>query len=333
MSPTDPLINASINNFITPNNFRISDYTYYKIDNSLNPIMDTQSELYNNFLNLLKSDNNIPNLDTIISQTTIKRACCKGDASGSFFKIKVKIPYDETYVNNMNINQDLKNQYRELKYAEKEILIPSNLCPRDYSKPTSGIKTACDNFYRLYCENSKLLLQEDINTNFTSELFTLYSPECGCYIDKPQNKINNQPSCYSATCNSRSTSAYIDEETRSKGDCGYTPPPPPFQPPPPPSQPPPPPSQPPPPPSQPPPPPPPPPPPSPLPPPPPSPLPPPPTPAPESESESTILGLSKMTFYIILVIVLVILIIVIIVIIVINKKSNNSFENIKEIKT
>ena len=126
----DPLINASLNNIITPNNFRITDYSYYKLDSSSNPITTTQSELYNNFINSLKSSSTAPTpiLSSLLDQTTIRRACCKGDASGSFFKIKVKIPYDATYVNTLTISQDMKNFYQTYKYAEKDVLVPSSLC-------------------------------------------------------------------------------------------------------------------------------------------------------------------------------------------------------------
>jgi len=218
----DPLINASLNNVITPSNFRITDYSYYKIDQESIPIPTTQSELYNNFIDSLKSSRSspTPDLSILLDQTTIKRACCKGDASGSFLKIKVKIPYDETYVNSLSISQNLKNQYKQFKYAEKEVLVPSLLCST-FTKPTStsGIKASCDNFYRLYCENSKLLLEEDIGMPVYSDTFVNYSPDCGCYIDKPPDMISKQPSCYSATCNYRSKTAYIDEQTRLLGDC------------------------------------------------------------------------------------------------------------------
>jgi hypothetical protein len=224
----DALVYATIKNEITENNFRTNPGSALFMDYNQNTTMyDTNTpkrKMYSNFLDRVGEDN-IDNLNNMLSNTTIKRACCLGneDTSKKNFRITVKIPYVEDIAKNITPRPDavtLEN-WRKLGYMHKEVLVPKNMCPGDYKKPTNtdGIFTKCDKFYQLYCENSKLLYNMDVSGNYNEEDFRVASPDCGCYLDKPASfPTGIQPACYTGFCYSVPV-AFTDPATRKDGAC------------------------------------------------------------------------------------------------------------------
>ena len=224
----DALVYATIKNEITENNFRRNPGSALFMEYNQNTTMfDTetpQKKMYSNFLHRVGEDN--PQiLNNMLSNTTIKRACCLGneDSTKKNFRITVKIPYVEDIAKNITPRPDavtLEN-WRKLGYMHKEVLVPKEMCPGDYRKPnnTDGTFTQCDKFYQLYCENSKLLYNMDVSNNYNEEDFRVASPDCGCYLDKPASfPTGIQPACYTGFCYSVPV-AFTDPATRQDGAC------------------------------------------------------------------------------------------------------------------
>ena len=95
----DALIYSSINNVITPINFLNNNATYWDTDSNGNSSPDTSKEkAYINFTQLIDSNVNNSNtkIDSIISNTTIKRACCLKNEdleNPDHYIVNIKLPY------------------------------------------------------------------------------------------------------------------------------------------------------------------------------------------------------------------------------------------------
>ena len=165
--------------------------------------------LYSGDTSDLKND-----LDTIMSNTTIKRACCLGALSeNDRYKVKVRIPIPAGY----DVNE-ASEQLVPYGVIDKEIEIPKSFCNAvkssddsiaKYEKPPKNDSTAtfkCDEFYKVYCPNMMYLYQKESAAlagqaadKFTSDpddFANFYKPECACYntlIDVPANfSISNR---------------------------------------------------------------------------------------------------------------------------------------------
>ena len=166
-------------------------------------------------------------LNKLIDNTTIKRACCirKDTDDKTGYKVDVKLPYVEDIVSKTQISQSTKDIWKKLGYMIKEVIVPKTMCNSidgvDYTGElkTDGSTHQCDKFMTSYCENSKWLYEQDVSANnFNQSDFIFSTPECGCYIDRPINFNSNvQPTCYAGTmC---TNAPYKDSDTRKNGAC------------------------------------------------------------------------------------------------------------------
>jgi hypothetical protein len=196
---------------------------YSQIKNNVTentPGMVMKSDDWNNFTsNILDidSDKDIQSeMNNILSQTTIKRACCLNnvDSAGNL-KVDVQIPIPKDINNNTAINNSYLGRingtyastWGTYGYIDKPIIVPKSMCPSNFGQTTDN----CDKFYELYCKNAKAFFinegeeaARDKKTTFTytDESFFNYKPECGCYPDMSKTPIVGtfSPSCFSTKC-------------------------------------------------------------------------------------------------------------------------------------
>jgi hypothetical protein len=161
-------------------------------------------------------------LNSILSQTSIKRACCmnkgKADASVSSYPVTIRIPTPENYDYGNNPNADIWKKYG---YIEKTISVTPEICK--LVDPSYNYNSStCDDFMHLYCKNAKYEFMKGLDGSaYTDADFSKYRPECGCYGNKPDyisdSKVGGgvQPSCYLAECDITNTKTYIPISSRT----------------------------------------------------------------------------------------------------------------------
>ena len=198
----DALIYSSIQNILTSTNFT-------------------------NFSNI--TDESKPDtLNTLISNSTIKRACCLANetTSGSgLFKIDVKLPYVEEIVKQKaamvpaKISQKQAELYKKLGFMTKTITVPKSICDKyqvNAPSKTDSSKRYCDKFYRTYCENTKQMYITDLSGAYLESEYVSAHPDCACYIDKPNGfPPEIQATCYATGCSPEVSSVFIDNNSRS----------------------------------------------------------------------------------------------------------------------
>jgi hypothetical protein len=227
----DALIYASIQNIITPNNFLNLDARYWKADDKGNPIDTSKVDGYINFTTELgiTSGNRDSDLQKLINNTTLKRACCLRDEdpeNNKNYLVTVKLPYVDSAVPGTDI---LKNiLYKRYGFMNKIVSVPKTICNSselsNYIGPDAndGNTKNCDKFYKLYCENVKHIynnLVKQNNEKYNSADLKTYAPDCACFMDTPQPNTKVQPACYAPGCLTGSKNIYRDRETREKGAC------------------------------------------------------------------------------------------------------------------
>lgn len=169
-------------------------------------------------------------LNKLINDTTIKRACCLQNKTDDNlgYKVKVKLPYVAEVVDAMtDVDGTTKADWKRLGFMTKEVVVPITMCSNidgvDYTINTTipGTYDKCDKFMISYCENAKHLYNLDLSgMPFVDADFMVTTPECGCHIDRPLNfKASVQPACYAGTWCFGNTSAYKDTGTRTSGAC------------------------------------------------------------------------------------------------------------------
>ena len=179
------------------------------------------------------SDNNIAlnNINKIMENTTIKRACCmaKRDKSkidvNNNINVQVKIPIP-TGGESSSDKIGTKFGYRNI-----QVKIPSNMCTKpeifgeNYNTSDASDKgnPACDKFMGAYCNNMKYLyLKENGSKPFDANEFYEYSPECPCYADLPpwtvqQNSASTSGlsrNCVLTNCEITDPNVYLDPSSR-----------------------------------------------------------------------------------------------------------------------
>jgi hypothetical protein len=175
---------------------------------------------------------NIAELNNLLDQTTIKKACCLQDLTedNKSYKIKVKIPKPKEYKVEQG-EDDL--MLKKFGYIEKEVVVPKEMCPNGFIYPSNdkdpnfkqqlkNYKNSCDRFIYAYCENQKLFYKLDSKSNSSLDEFVKYSPICTCYVDPPEafaTLKGVQPACYAPGCMLTNKNAYIDPGTETKGGC------------------------------------------------------------------------------------------------------------------
>ena len=221
----DVLVNTSMSNNLIDN----KQLEYWK--NSV--ILSTYSSL---------SDNDAKaKLDNVMSNTTIKRACCLGADNGDgTFAVKVKIPITP----NFEDYNSLEDFNKKFQYVEQTVKVPKNLCNNlpsahgnaSYVKPNKNNSTyssPCDDFYGLYCGNALAQYADDYarlyntDSNPDPEIFAkLYKKECACYNfdSSVPNALSISPKCLlypeCTDVNNDIGLTYLDPMSRS--DCPQT---------------------------------------------------------------------------------------------------------------
>jgi len=157
------------------------------------------------------------NLNAILSNTTLKRACCLGNK-----KITVRIPVpDPDYVHG-GAYAGIESTYG---YIDKDIEIDLSDCDKLPNGPWNAGSRSCNNFYTVYCKNIKEQFRKSSDGNFDFVDFSNYSPECACYSDIPESaKDQSNPyksipgiprKCYLPSCDDNS-GAYLDPSSRGQ---------------------------------------------------------------------------------------------------------------------
>lgn len=176
---TSALVNASIQNNMTSAKqiaYWQGTGTFSKINGSTNA---TDIKTY---------------LNNVLSNTTIKRACCLGGPNKNNFTVNVRIPIPANYD-----TSDLPAINQSLGFIDKTVTVPSTLCNNlmikdgtlaTYAKnsPTNPTyNTACDDFYAVYCANMRAQYNDEFSTVYPGQTVDMnqfvqyYKPECSCY--------------------------------------------------------------------------------------------------------------------------------------------------------
>lgn len=133
-------------------------------------------------------------LDQVLSNTTIKRACCLGGPNPNLFNVNVRIPLPNNY------SADIPMINKNFGYIDKSVAVPSSLCKNlpslqgsaTYAKPSSpDYSSPCDDFYTVYCANMRAFYNDEYQTTYPgknpdSTSFSVdYKKECACYNPNP----------------------------------------------------------------------------------------------------------------------------------------------------
>ena len=164
------------------------------------------------------------NVNDILNNTTIKRACCiyknRPNNNESTYTIPVRIPTYTKYTNNDPlININLWNKFN---YIDKSVKIPKSMC--DNFPGYNYIDTKCQDFMALYCNNVKAFYKkqvESLNLSPSDDEFSKYKPECACYVDQPSYITGAVPAvCFAPGCDPNSSNIFQDSNSRNK--CSVT---------------------------------------------------------------------------------------------------------------
>ena len=187
----------------------VSALAYASLPNTL-----TLTDIQNN-PNLSQFENTpLSTLTQHMQNTVLKRACCRyqgnpGTSSQSY-TVNVKIPVPPNY-QFTTANSPIEQKYG---FVFKEVTIPSTMCANVPDHVNS--KSVCDDFYALYCENSKnhyIKEATKLGSTPTMAEFMQYSPDCTCFIDKPPALASvpmpNAVTCWNNQCPSQGLSTDI----------------------------------------------------------------------------------------------------------------------------
>jgi hypothetical protein len=153
--------------------------------------------------------------DEILSNTTIKRACCmRANKDAEPFKVGVRIPIPTGYNIGDEVNSDIKLKF---KYFDKKITVPTSMCGTD---KYAGTET-CDTFYKVYCANMLESYMKENNGSFDKDEWPKYKLECACHgkLDEygDPNALSGMPrKCYINSCTEQEPGIYLDLDSRTK---------------------------------------------------------------------------------------------------------------------
>ena len=195
----DALVYATMNNQITDSNLLNNYKQQFNIDAT-----DTTG-----ISNYITSD--------ILNDTTIKRACCLGQAgtdANNGINVRIPIP------TGMDISKNVDPLSNKFRYFDKKIQVPTSMCQKypDYTPNT----TKCDNFYSAYCDNIKKIYKTGNENKYDPIEWYEYKRECACYGDPDLDQgPNTAHLCYMAGCNAKEPTIYLDPQsfTISKTGC------------------------------------------------------------------------------------------------------------------
>lgn len=159
-------------------------------------------------------------LDQVLDQTQIKRACCLGQTS-----VPVRIPMPTGVV--IDDIQGTGQLMQEYQYYDKPVYMGK--CPlAQYDKKNASSDTSiydnCEEFYKVYCQNLIENFKEQNGGRWDLDKFLKYKPECACFVPKPPgipDNINIVPACFYDGCTLGNPYIWLDRESRS-GECDLT---------------------------------------------------------------------------------------------------------------
>jgi hypothetical protein len=173
-------------------------------------------------------------LNKILSNTTLKRACClqQPDQSSSpdnnVWQIPVRIPVFNSSQFTSETKQKLVPYEKSYNYYDKIVKIPKTMCNsikspdgKVYNRPKMGSSTTtnCDDFYSVYCKNmlSQYYAQSNEvgNTADAIDFANNFKRECACFTPldvsvKVARRCLSYPQCVSNSNNN----AYLDPDSR-----------------------------------------------------------------------------------------------------------------------
>lgn len=160
-------------------------------------------------------------LDNVLNNTTIKRACCmkhkrnSTDTIPEYYTIPVRIPVTSSNIDEIvGLSVDEKVMAKKYGFIDKNVKVPSSMCSEDlkFASPT------CKNFMNTYCENVKQDFKNIIGDTavFRNDEFSNYKKDCGCYGVKPAyiQGDGNPNKCYMAGCGDNNVEVYPDDSSR-----------------------------------------------------------------------------------------------------------------------
>lgn len=167
-------------------------------------------------------------LNKVLNNSSIKRACCLGLSDNENIEVKIKIPDPEPSL----LSDPTSNRgklYKKHNYFVKQIKIPRNLCNSSLLGGEGSWEPGsenCDVFYDTFCRN---MLDRFNNVNsvakYDADTFNAYQTDCGCYgyVDprlKPSAGV--PPKCYMRGCDiglADRKNLYLDPASRISPAC------------------------------------------------------------------------------------------------------------------
>jgi hypothetical protein len=155
-------------------------------------------------------------LDEILSNTVIKRACCmnknKSGITDTSYDVRVRIPIPDSYTfDEHNSNTEL---WKKFGYIDKTVSVPASMC--DAFPHYENDNNKCYDFMALYCNNVKQFYKNSVaklNSGYNDDEFARYKPECACYGDQPSYISGSIPAhCYAPGC--ALNESFLDESSR-----------------------------------------------------------------------------------------------------------------------
>lgn len=159
----------------------------------------------------------IQKVNQLLDKTALKKACCLGSTS-----INVRIPVPEDVVFDNTPPAIIAKQYG---YYDVPVTITPEMC----NELVPGFNTnngyaKCDDFFQTYCDNMIDEFKKLNNGNFDYETFSIFKPECICFMPKPswitQSAPNVSSKCIFPGCGDYS-GTWVDKQSRT-GDCNET---------------------------------------------------------------------------------------------------------------
>lgn len=168
-------------------------------------------------------------LQNVLGNSSIKRACCLGLGDNDNIEVKIKIPVPEPEA--LSDPSSIRaGMYKKYNYFVKQIKVPSSLCNQNIlggeGKWEPGSEN-CNLFYDVFCRNMLDRFNNansQTKTSYDSNIFNMYQSDCGCYgyVDprlKPQSVPNK---CYMKGCDLGMASRkilYLDPASREGSSC------------------------------------------------------------------------------------------------------------------
>ena len=205
---TNPLVNKG-----NDPNYTIGET--YNTTNSLFNIYSTYQQAFPSGTNSNSSQSLADGIETILSETPLKLACCRRTSAtdNTEKNVNVRVPVNPT-------TESINPYTKEFNFQYSQINIPANSCPVNLYSGSPD----CDNFFGLNCNNIMNYMGQQ-NINVQSELMN-YAPECACYAPQTQDQEGYPPTtpsvCYKTGCDiTTNPSVYLDPNSRD-GDTQKT---------------------------------------------------------------------------------------------------------------